>query len=89
MHKKCTKAESNYKKNPKMQTRLTNKIPRKIPASFLLTYLDKCGFSTLIAICGHVENALLAVTKVSSFNCQIDKSGTIYFERNCILLLAG
>lgn len=72
-----------------MQTRLTNKIPRKIPASFVLTYLDKCGFSTLIAICGHVENALLAVTKVSSFNCQIDKSGTIYFERNCILLLAG
>jgi len=49
-----------------MKIRLMNKIPRKIPASIVVAYLEKCGFSTEIASCDHTENALLAVPNVSA-----------------------
>jgi hypothetical protein len=53
----------------------------KIHASIVLTYLDKCGFSTLIARCSHMVNSLLAVPEVSALTFQNDESGIIYFER--------
>jgi hypothetical protein len=62
-YKKFTKAERKYKKNPKMHKRMTNKIPRKLPSSVVLTYLLKCGFGTPTVSCGHMENAPLAVQK--------------------------
>jgi hypothetical protein len=66
LYKKFTKPESKCKSNPKIQTRLTNKIPMKIPACIVLIYLKKSGFSRQIASWGHLENALFEVPKLSA-----------------------
>jgi len=46
-----------------MHARLTQKIPKIPPATMILAFLEKCGFSLQIASCGHTQNALMAVPK--------------------------
>ena len=43
-----------------MHARPTKKIPRILPASIVLAYLERCGFSAQTASCGLRENALTA-----------------------------
>ena len=52
------------KKNPKMQATHTKKTPRILPTSTVLAHPEKCGFSAQNASCGHLNNALMALTTV-------------------------
>jgi hypothetical protein len=63
-----------------MHVRLTNKIPRTLLASTVLAHLKSFGFSAQTARCAHLTNALMACPAVFAYNCQSDKSGTLYLQ---------
>ena len=65
LRERFTRAEcKNTKKIQKCKATQTKTTPRILPTSTVLAHPEKCGFSTQNAICGHMNNELMALPTV-------------------------